>query len=606
MTECEKVINDIGNVLESFQSNLGRVASEILSLQKQAREGEKLKTIAADKQQNISNFINNLSLPDNLVQVLKEHTMDDTYIEYLKQFSTKTRNMDRHIKHEIKSIQELQPKFEDLTKVVCKRIHDWIMQKYGMAFKDLESLMAIHHQLIHFNFFFEFLLDNNPEVSASLINYYSTKANKLYYHKFKAICYQTQKIYQTTATKEDLIVFSGSIMSSLFQKSSTQKMNVFSLGNRLDYLVNLDQTSFFPSKIESKLPTEYLFRCIMFHMKEYVLEELYFSDSFLKSDISDTVLAKSQIHVLKLFEGLIENSFDMLGIMIKCVILKTYYKEIKSKYDRLPPETESFFTKLEELFAQRYNTIFQMNVESIQRTKPEVPIDVQPLLAVRRYGEFLRSCMTLITSYPHELKFLNINSKLKSLRYEIENFVSKQVGSFKEKEKLIMFFINNFNVMQASIQDFGETEHLSNFVTKLNGYVSQLADILLISNFGYIVKFVKENAVVDVNTNSVKLNDPTADPRYVEEILKKFYKSWKDHLKDINGLIMSHLGTNLRNGLGVLEVLSRDIVFYYKALLDIIRQHYKSLQNSTFIVSETEILYEMKSYLGQLGKINIS
>lgn len=603
MTECEKAIGKIEEILVSFQENLDSVASEILELQKQAKENEETMKKVNYQQNFINKFINDVSLQNNFVNILKTHSIDDPYIQYLKEFSMKSKSIETYKKREIKAALEVLPQFDNLTKFICGRLNEWIQQKYTMAFKDIESLMAIHHQLMHYNFTFEFLLDNNPSIASNLTNQYVSEASNLYFQKFKVMCKQTTKMYNVIATKDDMIVHSGSLLSSFFSKS-TQKSNVHSLGDRLEYVSKLDMAHPFPSKIDTKKNFEYFYRCIFYHLKEYISEEIVFANNFLKVDSTPKIFHKSISNILHCLDTYIESSYDMIGLFLIAIITYIYQKELTDKYKSSMKAFDTYFYKIYEKLVKRCTFIFNANLESIQKSNPVSNPDVHPLSSIRIYSELLLSMITLIVNYPEPLKIFKLKSKLKYLRSEVEKYISKHANAFEDKQKMIMFFINNYDVMQKAISDFEGTDHEANFSVKLNGFISQLSNSILISEFGYIVKFVQDNTVIDFNTRDVNFKDPTADPRYVEELLKKFNESWKKKMENINNMILNNLGTNLRNGLAVLELLMKDLLFYYNILIKLIKLHYKSLQNSKLIVTETEISYELKSYLAILGKKN--
>lgn len=257
--------------------------------------------------------------------------------------------------------------------------------------------------------------------------------------------------------------------------------------------------------------------------------------------------------------------------------------------------------QLQEIIATRFRFIFEQNLQSVANATPDAlgGMETQHThFVVKRYSEFLNACMFLLTEYPEALKVLRLKTKLPVLRGEIEKLVTKMGTSFAggDKVKPMICFVNNYDAMHQVTLKYVGTEHEQHFRGLVESYSEQLSDALLNQGFAFLVKFVKDNATVDLATKTIQYRAPTTDPRFVEDILKKFHGSWKKTLKDIQTTVLTGIPNN-SIALSVQKLVFKDVYFFYRSLSDMVSQFYKQLASSSYNVPQTELQFEIRAYL---------
>jgi hypothetical protein len=605
MAETEKVLAQMEKMLNVFQSDIGTITSEILKMQKEAKLKELQVEQRRQAEQDLSKFINSTMLPDNLRRALMQLSIDESYVIFLKEYSRRLTFISQFKGQNVKAVAEFESAYTQLTITVCERILEWINQKFSLAFTDLESLSAVHKQLAKFRFLFTFLGKNWPEKGTEVINYYVNQTKTLYYNYYRLYAQEMKKSQLETVptTKEDLLAHVEGKFSSLFKGSAAttqqNRLAVFTLGRRAAILTNSDKKADFPTKIDSskKYPFEYLFRCINFMFLNDVSEESLFNLQVLSMDLTENIFDKACALIFRTLEDHLDLSYDMIGMML-LLIMVWQYRMIMA--DRKEPCMTGHLNQLTEILANRFRFVFEQNVQSVTNATPEAlgGMETQHThYVVKRYSEFLSACMYLLTEYPEALKVLRLKTKLPLLRSEIEKLVTKMGASYAaDRSKTMLCLLNNYDAMHQVTLKYVGTEHEQHFRDLVFSYCSQFADSLLNQSFAYLVKFVKDNASVDPSTQSVQYRDPTADPRFVEDILKKFHGSWKKSLKDTQQLILSGIPNNTIAH-KILEQVFKDVYFFYRILMDIVKQFYKTLTNSQYLLAQTELQFEIRSYL---------
>lgn len=605
MVEAEGVLGRMEAMLDVFQKDIGTITTEIMKMQKEA----KLKELQVEQRRHaegdLSKFINSTMLPDNLRRALVQLSIDESYVIFLKEYHRRLSFISQFRGQNVRAVAECESAYTQLTVTVCERILEWINQKFSLAFSDLESLSAVHKQLAKFRFLFTFLGKNWPEKGSEVINNYINQARNLYYNYFRMYAQEMKKSQLDTPTsKEDLIAHVEGKLSSLFKgnKETTlqNRLAVFTLGRRATILTNNDKKADFPTRIDSskKYPFEYLFRCLTFMFLNDASEESMFNWQVLSMDLTETILDKAGALVFRTLEDYLETSWDLIAMMLLLIIV--WQNRVSMTEGRKEPCLQGHLNQLTEIIATRFRFVFEQNMQSVTNATPEAlgGMETQHThFVVKRYSEFLSACMHLLTTYPDALKVLRLKTKLPVLRSELEKLITKMGSSFAaDRVKTMICFVNNYDAMHQVTIKYVGTEHEQHFRELVESYSAQLADALLNTGFSYLTKFVKDNATVDLQSKTVQYRDPTADPRFVEDILKKFHTNWKKTLKDIQQTVLSGIPNN---GIAhsVQELVFKDVYFFYRILSDIVKQFYKGLASSPYNVPQTELQFEIRSYL---------
>ena len=603
MLQAEKVLGQMESLLTVFQNDIGSITAEIVKMQKEA----KLKELQVEQRRHaegdLSKFINSTMLPDNLRRALMQLSIDESYVVFLKEYSRRLTFISQFKGQNVRAVAEFESAYTQLTVTVCERILEWINQKFSLAFTDLESLSAMHKQLAKFRFLFTFLGKNWPEKGSEVFNYYVNQTRNLYYNYYRMYAQEMKKSQQEPpTTKDDLLAHVEGKFSSLFKGSTDttqqKRLAVFTLGRRAEILTNKDKRVDFPTKIDAnkKFPFEYLFRCINFMFLNDVCEESMFNLQVLSMDLTETIFDKACALVFRTLEDYLDGSYDMVGMLLLMVMV-WQYRMIMS--DRKEPALQGHLNQLTEILVTRFRFVFDLNLQSVANATPDALGGTETQhthYVVKRYAEFLAACMYLLTEFPDALKVFRLKTKLPTLRAEIEKFITKIGTSYTDRVKTMVCFVNNYDAMHQVTLKYAGTEHEQHFRDLVETYSIQLADALLNQGFPYLIKFVKDNASVDAQSKTVQYREPTADPRFVEGILKKFHESWKKTLKDTQQQILSGIPNN---GVAhnVQELVFRDVYFFYRILSDIVKQFYRTLTSSSYNVAQTELQFEIRSYL---------
>lgn len=246
---CDEVLGGLDSCISSFEQSLSDRIAEIHEMQKEA----KLKLVRMHNHQKISEeltkFLNEVYLPDNLTRAIARGKINQSYVQYLDAFSSKItfiESMCTQVElcidafsgmstNDVLSVKEQKQVVKDLIGKACEKVYKWLLSKTTSKVKSVPTLKKRHGPLQKYSTLFHFLLRHNPKNAEEVANKYIEVVTKIYGAHFRNHLEQIGKIALEIADKGDILAEPEHTTWSFFTSkilSMKKKTPVYSLTQR--------------------------------------------------------------------------------------------------------------------------------------------------------------------------------------------------------------------------------------------------------------------------------------------------------------------------------------------------------------------------------------
>eukprot|EP01119_Soliformovum_irregulare_P016429 TRINITY_DN4747_c0_g1_i1.p1 TRINITY_DN4747_c0_g1~~TRINITY_DN4747_c0_g1_i1.p1 ORF type:complete len:777 (-),score=235.67 TRINITY_DN4747_c0_g1_i1:133-2463(-) len=503
MTASDTVLGQIEDILSRFQTDIGNVGSEIKKLQDECYLHQIGLTNRKGVQKKVKQFIEDVSVSDDLQKVISHGEVNSIYLRYLTEFNKKMAYVESHkmaSNNQIRSIADIEPDLEDLKYKAVKKVKSFLLQVL-YASKTYDLMKKNHLTLLEYNYLYQFLFKHAPDVANEVKNVYKDTAGKLYIGYFKAAVATATKLQYEIANKNDLLGIEEGRMSSIFsgRKPIKNKTSVFAMGVRQQMVDEMDEIA--PALVDDgeKKPYEFFFKSLLYLLMQSVTVETKFTQDFFLVDDGNSFDTDIFGRVLQMYneniDYYISTTYDSIAVFLM-IVLVSKYKSIMNK--RLIYGLDSFFDGIYQKLASRFFQVFDLNVQSVKtaQAKDLSSVDFAPHYVTRRYAEFQVSILTLANLLEDkDSNFMKqLNQQMGKLREEIEKLLIRLADSkHKDWRSKTIFLMNNYdlilNVMGEKNLTSAET---AQFQKLLDIKGTDYAGDELNRSFGRLITFVKD------------------------------------------------------------------------------------------------------------------
>lgn len=563
---CDKILERMESMLLSFQSDLGSISSEIVYLQRKSIVmSQQLHNRQAVRGQ-LSQFIDDMAVPETLIMgILEYQVTDKDFLNQLYILNHKISFVKEQSHKDVKSCQDVKDILEKLKIKAVTKIRSYLLEQISKFRKPMTNYQIPQRSILKYKFFFEFALINEPAVAQEICGEYVDTMSKIYYSYFKYYSSLLSKLmFETQATRDDLMGVEETTRSGLFTKSSLkQKNTVFTIGNRGEVLTTLLEAPIIvphsAQKSENRYPYEALFRCEQYALVDNACREfLFISEFFMVKgntalDLFSQIMGKTLSLLVKNVESHIAVSYDTICIFL-CAQLIFRYRLLCHK--RAVPALDSYWDTLLDIMWPRFEHVFRLNIQSIKDCDPtKFNKEMKPHYIARRYAEFAGAIISLSESYPSELA----SHLLAELQEEVRMFVMRMAAIFPMRLQQLVFLINNYELILSILcertqENCREVECMKQL---LAGHSSEFAEEVLSPSFGGIMEFVKDyEHLVDKPEALQKLEGKSL------QLVDSFSSGWKAGIESLNKEIPGYF-PNFLTGSSLVQLALARLLQYY-------------------------------------------
>lgn len=569
IVECDQVLERMEKMLISFQSDLGSISNEILSLQQQSVQmNVKLKNRQAIRGE-LSQFVDDMVVPEDMILVIMETPVQEqAFLEHLQNLEHKLNFLKEQSFRDARSCNDVRDVVEKLKIKAVGKIREFLLDRINLFKKPMTNYHIQQDTILKFRFYFKFLMANNREVANEIKEQYIDTMSKVTFSYFESYSGRLLKLqYEELTTHEDLMGVDDTQPKGFFSKPTLKtKASVFSMGQRAEVLTkDLEGPILVPhalEKINTKCPYEKLFRSEQYALMENACREYVFLSEFFMvqgnaaNDLFHQVLDKTLVLLRRNIEAHVAESYDCIALFI-CAHLVVKFREMC--HERGVPSLDRYWNSLLLFMWPRLQKIIQMNVQSVRDCDPQrmKVLDLRPHYVIRRYAEFSAAFISVNEVCSDD----NFNNLLTDLHQEIDNFIMKLASVFQQRKEQLIFVINNYDVILSVIGEktSGESKEAESFRNHFALRTAEYVEDILQPHFGDVIQFSKEAELLIERHEESKLRE---QEQRVGNILVSFNSRWKNSLDELNKEVLNSF-PNFKNGTSILQQALTQFVQYY-------------------------------------------
>lgn len=219
LNTCDEVLGGLDTCISSFEQSLSDRITEIHEMQKEA----KMKMVRMQNHQKISEelskFLNEVYLPENLTRAIARGKINQSYVQYLDAFSSKISFIESmplfffietHViqgisMNDVLAVKEQKQAVKELVTKACEKIHKWLLSKTTNKIKSVPTLKKRQPPLLKYNLLFHFLLRHSPKNADEVASKYVEVVTKIYAAHFRHHLEQISKLCLEIADKNDTL-----------------------------------------------------------------------------------------------------------------------------------------------------------------------------------------------------------------------------------------------------------------------------------------------------------------------------------------------------------------------------------------------------------------
>uniref|UniRef100_A0A914WYF7 Vacuolar protein sorting-associated protein 52 homolog n=2 Tax=Plectus sambesii TaxID=2011161 RepID=A0A914WYF7_9BILA len=608
ISSCDKVLEQMEQLLGGFQADLGAISSDIQRLQEQSvLMNQRLKNRQAVRGE-LSQFVDDMVIPQSMIQAIFERQVTEReFLEQLHELQHKIQFIKAQEFKEAQAALDVRDVIEGLKQKAMEKIREWLIQKIYQFRKPLTNYQIPQNAMLKNRFFYEFLLGNERQVAKEIRDEYVDTLGKMFYSYFKTYASRLFRLqHDDTATKEDLLGAEDTIRVSGFFSSKPQVRNratVFSLGQRINVLTtDLEAPLIVPHVAQQnneRFQFEALFRSLQFAMVDHASHEyLFLCDFFLVNgqslfDFFGQIMGKAIANIMKALEEKIAINFDAISLQL-CIQMCAKYEEIMLK--RGVSALDGYWKNIRSVLWDRFDTVMHLHIESLRLAdaKRLGAVDTRPHYIVRRYAEFT-TALLVVSQHSGMPIDERLQALITRLQAEIEQLLAKMAAELKNPKEKHICLINNYDLvlsvlMERLNEDTRETSSFKELQqTQINRYVEEM----LFPHFGALMNFVNEcEPLVDQGHTELLR-------RYTEKVpnlVRSFSADWKKSIDQINQEVMRSF-SNFKNGTNILQgALTQLIQYYHRFQKVLAHQAFANCAAKNELVNIHHIMVELKKY----------
>lgn len=570
VSSCDGILARMETLLLTFQSDLGSISSEIMSLQQQSVQMNLKLTNRQKVRGELSQFVDDLVVTEQLITTITDTPVSEqAFLEQLQILDHKIAFLKEQSFRETRAASDVRDILDKLKIKAVAKIREYFLLKINQFKKPLANYQIPQNAMLRFKFYFRFLQAVNREVAREVRDEYVDTMSKIMFSYFKSYIGRLAKLqFETSAGREDLLGAEESQSKGFFFKPSLKnKTTVFSVGLRGDVLTSeLEAPIIVPhsqQKTEQKYPFEMLFRSIQYALvdnacREFLfIAEFFILDSNTSQELFNNIFGKTLQILIKHVDTYVSDSYDSIAVFL-CIHLVQRYQLLCHK--RCVAGLDKYWETLNGILWPRLTNVLNLNITSVRecgelgRVKAT---DLRPHYITRRYAEFSAAIVGINETFPHE----QMNRLLAVLQEEVEGLILKLANQFPNRKEQLLFLINNYDVVMSIIieRTKDDSKESETFREQLKTRSDEFVEQILEQHFGVLIQWLKE---AEKKLDKGDLESLKNEEKKVTQIIINFGNEWKKSLDSINGEILSSF-PNLKLGTGILQQCLTSLVQYY-------------------------------------------
>ena len=239
ISSCDGILARMENLLLSFQTDLGSISSEILSLQQESVDMNLRLKNRQSVRGELSQFVDDLVVTEQLITTIMETPVSEQqFLEQLQVLDHKIEFLKEQSFREARAAQDVKDVLEKLKIKAVAKIREYFLLKINQFKKPLANYQIPQNAMLRFKFYFQFLQKVNREVASEIREEYIDTMSKIMFSYFKSYSGRLAKLqFEESASREDLLGAEESQAKGFFFKPSLKnKTTVFSVGCRDEVL----------------------------------------------------------------------------------------------------------------------------------------------------------------------------------------------------------------------------------------------------------------------------------------------------------------------------------------------------------------------------------
>jgi len=569
ISSCDGILARMENLLLTFQTDLGSISSEILSLQQESVDMNLRLKNRQGVRGELSQFVDDLVVTEQLISTIMETPVSEQmFLEQLQVLDHKIEFLKEQSFREARAAQDVKDVLEKLKIKSVAKIREYFLLKINQFKKPLANYQIPQNAMLRFKFYFQFLQKVNREVASEIRDEYIDTMSKIMFSYFKSYSGRLSKLqFEESASREDLLGAEESQAKGFFFKPSLKnKTTVFSVGSRGEVLTTeLEAPIIVPhaqQKTDQRYPYEMLFRSVQYALvdnacREFLfISEFFMLDSNTAQDLFNNIFGKTLAVLVKQTDSAVTDSFDCISVFL-CIHIVQRYQLLCHK--RCVGGLDRYWENLNSVLWPRLTNVMQMNIVSVREfdTTRRKPTDVRPHYSTRRYAEFSAAIVGINENFPHE----QMNRLLALLQEEVEGLILRLASQFPTRKEQLLFLINNYDLVMSIVieRTKDDSKESETFREQLKARSEEFVSLVLESHFGNLIQWSKE---AERKLDAGDLEALRAEEKRVTTIIVDFSRDWKKSLDSINGEILSSF-PNLKLGTSLLQQALTTLVQYY-------------------------------------------
>ena len=239
ISSCDGILARMENLLLSFQTDLGSISSEILSLQQESVDMNLRLKNRQGVRGELSQFVDDLVVTEQLISTIMETPVSEQqFLEQLQVLDHKIEFLKEQSFREARAAQDVKDVLDKLKIKAVAKIREYFLLKINQFKKPLANYQIPQNAMLRFKFYFQFLQKVNREVASEIREEYIDTMSKIMFSYFKSYSGRLAKLqFEESASREDLLGAEESQAKGFFFKPSLRnKATVFSVGSRGEVL----------------------------------------------------------------------------------------------------------------------------------------------------------------------------------------------------------------------------------------------------------------------------------------------------------------------------------------------------------------------------------
>ncbi|OZJ04550.1 hypothetical protein BZG36_02697 [Bifiguratus adelaidae] len=566
---CDAILENMEDLLNAFQSDLGTISSEIQTLQERSSHMNiKLKNRKVVNDQ-LQRVLDGVVLAPYMIRKISDAEVDEVWLQYLLAVNRQMAFVHANRHKKVKAIKDIMPEMERLKFRAITTIRDYFIGKIrSLRVPNANVQIVQQSAFLKYKELYAFVASKYPPVAEEIQTAYMFTMRWYFSSHFERYAKGLGKLQTVVADKADLLGSEETLRKpGIFSTAKTRlkdKANVFALGDRIDILRQTDAGVILPHRYSY----EQLFRSFNLTLIDNASSEYLFLYEFfakrdekstadLAKDIFQEIFASTEKLGYQLLKQYVDNTLDAIGILLCIRINTTLAMELQR---RRVPTLENYTNSLNMLLWPRFTHIIDLNVESMRKLAQSKQIlqgsnEIHAHSITRRYAEFLASIFTLNEDHDDQI----LNNSVNRLRTEFDQLLSKMSKEIAGDKNRLVFLINNYDLIISVLSEIrirateSELDHLRK---TLANYTSQYAEEELKPPFGSMIAFLKE---AEARNDDDVLDFDTSE---MDDITKDFNATWRQKISNINISIIQNF-SNFKNGTTVLHATLGQLAMYY-------------------------------------------